>query len=52
MLKKVIFILTISIFCFSTIACKSKAEREFDAAMDEYNDAMDDLQREIDSWDY
>lgn len=52
MLKKVIFILTISVFCLSTIACKSKAEREFDKAMDDYNDAVDDLKREMDSWNY
>ena len=52
MIKRILLILAVFIFCFSTVACKSKAEKEFDAAMDNYNDAMDDFNDSMKDFNY
>ena len=42
--KKIVLLLAVSIFCLAIVNCgKSKAEREFDNAMDKAERALDDF---------
>jgi len=41
MIKRITLILAVSIFCFSTVACKSSYDKAYDNAMDDYDKAYD-----------